>query len=95
MLLPEPSWVRWARYVAVSLRWASGTSSETIRTSNPGAPAESCFTEPKVTPTMITPCTSAAMNTVVVRRSRVGAMPSRNCSARALISARFRAYAAR
>ena len=40
----------------------------------------------KVTPTMITPCTSAAMKTVVVSRSRVGAIPSRSCSARALIA---------
>src|SRR5215203_2645346 len=34
------------------------------------------------------------MKTVVVRRSRVGAMPSRNCSARALISGLLGAYAA-
>ena len=35
------------------------------------------------------------MNTVVVRRSRVGATPSRNCIARAHISALFGAYPAR
>ena len=56
-------------------------------TSRPGGvPVLVKFPEPKVTPTMMTPCTSAAMKTVVVRRSRVGAMPSRSCSARALIS---------
>src|SRR4030095_5385636 len=64
-----------------------------MSTSRPGAPALSCFTPPKVTPTMMTPCTSAAMKTVVVRRSRVGAMPSRSCSARD-ISACLGAYAA-
>src|SRR6187455_1623327 len=64
-----------------------------MRTSSPGAPALSCFTPPKVTPTMMTPCTSAAMNTVVVRRSRVGATPSRSCIARD-ISAFLGAYAA-
>src|SRR5881394_357119 len=42
---------------------------------------------------MITPWTSAAMKTVVVSRSRVGAIPSRSCIARD-ISALLRAYAA-
>src|SRR6478736_6741930 len=64
-----------------------------MSTSSPGAPALSCFTPPKVTPTMMTPCTSAAMNTVVVSRSRVGATPSRSCIARD-ISAFLGAYAA-
>src|SRR6187397_379503 len=73
---------------------ASGTSFETMRTSRPGAPGPSCFTPPKVTPTMMTPWTSAAMKTVVVSRSRVGAIPSRSCIARALISGLAGAYAA-
>src|SRR6187549_3233792 len=73
---------------------ASGTSFETIRTSSPGAPGASCFTPPNVTPTMMTPWTSAAMKTVVVSRSRVGAIPSRSCIARALISGLAGAYAA-
>src|SRR5688500_20309248 len=57
-----------------------------MSTSSPGAPARWAPVVPKVTPTMITPWISAAMNTVVVSRSRVGAMPSRSCSALALIS---------
>src|SRR6187402_2258492 len=65
-----------------------------MSTSSPGAPDFSCFTPPKVTPTMMTPCTSAAMKTVVVSRSRVGATPSRSCIARALISLFLGAYAA-
>src|SRR4051812_32930738 len=65
-----------------------------MRTSRPGAPGASCFTPPKVTPTMMTPWTSAAMKTVVVSRSRVGAIPSRSCIARALISVFSGAYAA-
>ena len=73
---------------------ASGTSFETMRTSSPGAPGASCFTPPKVTPTMMTPWTSAAMKTVVVSRSRVGAIPSRSCIARALISILSGAYSA-
>src|SRR5688500_11276258 len=41
--------------------------------------------EPTMALTMMSPWPIAAMKPVVVRRSRVGAMPSRSCSARALI----------
>src|SRR5437762_2950228 len=65
-----------------------------MSTSSPGAPWLARPLEPKVTPTMMTPCTSAAMKTVVVRRSRVGATPSRSCSAREAISGFAGAYSA-
>src|ERR1700730_11396077 len=81
-VLPDPICVRCARYVAESLRSASGTSSETSSTCSPGAESRPPEAELNVSPNMMRPCNNAARNSIVSNRSRTGALPSRSVRAR-------------